>query len=449
MIKRKKGAVSGDWALARSILYRRSIAMGRRLVLICLVGRLTLMTLSVSCLSVGVDASDLFTIRSISVDSEADDANTARKLALADGQERALKMLLKKLTLDADHDRLPVVEGSQLGDFVQGFEIANEQRSERRYLADVTVRFEPYAVRALLWTAGIPFAESVSAPIVVLPVFQSDGVTKLWDDPNPWRDAWRRFELQEGLVDLVIPIGELVDLAAINSGQALNGNRPALRDFAAGHGADEALVTVAKLEFDANGVPIVDVTMQRYGSVVGPLRVERFTGGSEEGIGALLSASVSKMAARIEYDWKLENLLAFDEKEDMIIIIPIKSLQHWLRLRSGLGKLAVIRETKLLSLSRNEALMRVFYLGSVDRLVSVLAQRGLDLLLSDGRWTLVEQGSLDSEDSDQRRAGIDNLIEAGATEQVVEELPALESEKVMSPPTTSVSPAPLNDLLVE
>jgi len=177
MIKRKKGAVSGDWALARSILYRRSIAMGRRLVLICLVGRLTLMTLSVSCLSVGVDASDLFTIRSISVDSEADDANTARKLALADGQERALKMLLKKLTLDADHDRLPVVEGSQLGDFVQGFEIANEQRSERRYLADVTVRFEPYAVRVLLWTAGIPFAESVSTPIVVLPVFQSDGIT--------------------------------------------------------------------------------------------------------------------------------------------------------------------------------------------------------------------------------------------------------------------------------
>ena len=59
--------------------------MGRRLVLICMVGRLTLMTLSVSCLSVGVDASDLFTIRSISVDSEADDANTARKLALADG----------------------------------------------------------------------------------------------------------------------------------------------------------------------------------------------------------------------------------------------------------------------------------------------------------------------------------------------------------------------------
>ena len=79
----------------------------------------------------------------------------------------------------------------------------------------------------------------------------------------------------------------------------------------------------------------------------------------------------------------------------------------------------------------------------------MLAQRGLDLLLFDGRWTLAEQDFHDPEGSSGRRAGIDNLSEAGATEQVVEELPALESEKIIGPPTTSVVPAPLDDLLVE
>ena len=197
MIERRKGAGSGNWAVARNILYRRSIEMARRFVVTCWVGRLALMTILASCLSERVDASDLFTIHSISVDFKADDANAARKLALVDGQERALKALLKKLTLDTDHGRLPVIEGSRLGDFVQGFEIANEQRSERRYLADLTVRFKPYAVRALLRTADIPFAESVSSPILVLPIFQRGGTTNLWDDPNPWRDAWHRFEAQE------------------------------------------------------------------------------------------------------------------------------------------------------------------------------------------------------------------------------------------------------------
>ncbi len=36
-------------------------------------------------------ADDLFTISSLSVDTSAQDANEARQLALADGQERALR----------------------------------------------------------------------------------------------------------------------------------------------------------------------------------------------------------------------------------------------------------------------------------------------------------------------------------------------------------------------
>jgi len=422
--------------------------MTRRSVLICWVGRLTLIAILASCLSARVDASDLFTIHSISIDFKADDANTARKLALADGQNRALKALLKKLTLGTDHGRLPVIDESRLGEFVQGFEIANERRSERRYLADLTVRFKPYAVRALLRTVDIPFAESASPPIIVLPIFQRAGTTNLWDDPNPWRDAWYRFEGQEGLVDLVVPIGELADLAAINSVQALNGDRAALSEFVEGHGAEEALVTVAKLEFDPSGIPSVDVTAQMYGSVVGPIRVERFTDNSDGSVEALLHASVSEMVARIEYDWKLENLLAFNEKQEVILVVPIEGLRHWLKLRAVLGTLKVIRETKLLSLSKKEALVKVFYLGNMDRLANLLAQRGIDLLLTDDRWTLVAQDIFDSKGTDQIKHEIGGAV-SGDTRQVVEELPALESDKEESVPEPALRPAPLDDLLVE
>ena len=448
MIELRKGKVFDNWALARNILYRRSAEMTRRSVLICWVGRFTLITMLASCLSARVDASDLFTIHLISIDFKANDANAARKLALADGQDRALKALLKKLTLETDHGRLPVVEESRLGEFVQGFEVANEQRSERRYLADLTVRFNPYAVRALLRNADIPFAESASPPIIVLPVFQRAGTTNLWDDPNPWRDAWYRFEAQEGLVNLVVPIGELADLAAINSVQALSGDRAALREFAEGHGAEEALVTVAKLEFDPSGIPSVDVTAQMYGSVVGPIRVERFRGSSDGNIEALLHSSVSEMAARIEYDWKLENLLEFNERQNILVVVPIKGLQHWLQLSSSLGTLAVIRKTNLLSLSKKEALVSIFYLGNMDRLANLLAQRGIDLLLSDGRWTLVAQDILDPNGRKQTTDVIEDVV-SSETRQVVEELPALKSEKEKSSSKTPVSPAPLDDLLVE
>ena len=422
------------------------MAMARESKLICMTRNSALIAAALCCFAASVDADDLFVVRSISVDSEADDANAARALALAEGQERAFGLLLKKLTLDSDHGRLPTIESIEISNFVQGFEVANERRSERRYLADITVRFKPQAVRALLLGAHIPFAESVSSPIVVLPIFQSAGAIKLWDDPNPWREAWRHFELREGLVDLVVPIGELTDLTAINSSQALDGNRLALRNFAAGHGADESLVAVANLAFDPNGTPVVDVTVQRYGAIVGPLLVERLMGEPAGSIEDLLGESVSKMAARIEHDWKYENLLEFDEKQDIQIDVPIEDLAHWLKLNSELSKLPVIREANILSLSLRKAVVHVHYLGSIGRLSNVLAQRGMDLLSSDGRWMLTAQ--------DNFGVGAAGAPQTSETEDIsdsrtVEELPALEDQEIADPPAAINGPAPLDDLLVE
>ena len=426
------------------------MAMARESKLICMAWNSALIAAVLSCFAASVDANDLFVIRSIPVDSVADDANAARKLALAEGQESAFGMLLKKLTLDTDHGRLPTIQRTEINNYVHGFEVANERRSERRYLADITVRFKPQAVRALLRGADIPFAESVGSPIVVLPIFQRADVIKLWDDPNPWREAWRYFELREGLVDLVVPIGELMDLTAINSAQALDGNRMALANFAAGHGADEALVAVANLAFDPDGTPVVDVTLQRYGAVVGPLLVERFIGESAGSIEDLLGESVSKMAARIEHDWKYENLLEFDEKQDIKVDVPIEDFAHWLKLNSELGKLPVIREANILSLSLRKAVVHVHYLGSVGRLSNLLAQRGIDLLSSDGRWVLLAHENFEiGTTSTPQTAETEDISDLRVEEEIMDELPALENQEITAPSAAVSGSAPLDDLLVE
>ena len=119
--------------------------MARQSTLLYLIWRIALAFNVLACFSSIAVANDLFTVSSLAVDSTEDDANAARRRALAEGQERALKLLLEKITLDSDHSRLPVIRQPEVGNFVQGFEIANERRSERRYIADLTVRFKPYA----------------------------------------------------------------------------------------------------------------------------------------------------------------------------------------------------------------------------------------------------------------------------------------------------------------
>ena len=425
--------------------------MARQSTLLYLIWRIALAFNVLACFSSMAVANDLFTVSSVAVDSTEDDANAARRRALAEGQERALKLLLEKITLDSDHSRLPVIRQPEVGNFVQGFEIANERRSERRYLADLTVRFKPYAVRVLLRNANIPFTESVSEPIVVLPIFQRDGIDRLWENPNPWRDAWRNFEGKEGLIDLIVPIGELSDLAAIHVEQALDGNRDALRDFASSYGAEGALVAVAKLDSVSGSPTALNVTIQEYASLVSALRVERFIATDNQDVDSLLSNAVSQMVDWLENDWKYENLLAFDEKHILIVKIPVGGLEHWLQVSAELARLAVIRELTILSLAPTQVFVQLHYLGSTDRLVGFLRQRGIDLTFADGHWTLVtikEIGVEKIRSSDVEEVDIETSDEP-STNLVVDDLPAILPEEPTDSRSSVDKPEPLDDLLVE
>ena len=396
-------------------------------------------------------ADDLFTISSLSVDTSAQDANEARQLALADGQERALRSLLEKITLDSDHKRIPLVQKAKVGDFVQGFEIANERRSEHRYLADLTVRFKPYAVRTFLQEANIPFSESVSDPIVVLPVFQKNGKNFLWDDPNPWRDTWSDFEWDTGLLDLLVPIGELVDIAGINVRQALKGEQQALENFTSSYGTKNALVVIANLDFDIQERAYLNVTIRQYGNLTNSVRVEKFAADENEDIKALLKRAATGVTKWLEEDWKHQNLLTFDEKRVLTVYFPVGSLDDWLSVGSELSKITVIRAINILILSPREVVAEINYLGSTDRLVSFLAQRRYDLALVAHNWTLTkredtEDGILNYNDRDGAEPLTERVpINATPVDDLLENMNQ-DPEKIKIPLD---SLAPLDNLLVE
>src|SRR5690348_8790050 len=133
---------------------------------------------------------DIFTVANVPVDATAKSAAAAREAARIDGQRRAFRTLLERLTLAADRNRLPRLSDARITDMIRDFEVANERRSTVRYLADYTFRFRPDQVRQVLRNAGIPFAETISKPVTVLPILTQGSSSVLWDDPNPWRDAW-------------------------------------------------------------------------------------------------------------------------------------------------------------------------------------------------------------------------------------------------------------------
>ena len=71
---------------------------------------------------------------------------------------------------------------------IRAQEIANEKRSGTRYLADVTIAFNPNAVSQYMRAKGLTLISTQSRDRLVIPILQGAG---LWDG-NEWVEAWQR-----------------------------------------------------------------------------------------------------------------------------------------------------------------------------------------------------------------------------------------------------------------
>jgi hypothetical protein len=336
------------------------------------------------------DKRDVFTVAAVPVDATAASANAAREQARADGERRAYEIMLDRLTLASDHARLPPPTQELLNSLIASFEVANERTSSVRYLARYSYHFRADAVRKLLRDAGIPFADTPSKPLLVLPVMAGTGAPVLWDDPNPWRDAWNTHPPQAGLVPLAMPNGDIEDVQAIDAASAVKGDDAQLSAVSQHYGGDDVLVAVATL--DASVSPhTLAVAATRYspGSQAAPQNWTKNTvAAPDESDGDLLAASVADTAAAVEDSWKQANILDYGHNGTLLVTVPTGDLQRFADVRDRLSGVPAIQKSELLSIDRTAAHMAIHYVGDTAQLRSALAQRDLALDGQDPDWIL-------------------------------------------------------------
>ncbi len=323
-------------------------------------------------------AADVFTVSGISVDETADTAAAARAAAFRRGQRAALATNLRRLTLRTDHGRLPAVDKERLDFMVQALEVADEKTSDVRYLANMTVTFKPAEIRRLLREAGVPFAESTSKPVLVLPVLQQDDRLVLWDDPNPWREAWSQLPQVGDLVPLIVPVGDLSDIADVDAAQAAEGDPLRLSAIASRYRAGDVLVAVATLSETAISTRI-DIAASRIGAPNQTPILLNFETSDPATIPALLFDAATGVAAAVEDLWKSTNIIEFDRPGRLLLAVPLTSLEQWISVERRLNNIASISNVSLISLTRDSAEVEIIHFGDETQLAATLAQQDLAL----------------------------------------------------------------------
>lgn len=332
---------------------------------------------------------DLFTIRAVPVDATAETAPAARDRAIAEGRRAAFRRLIGRLVPAAQVRTVSDPTDSELQRMVLGFEVANERASAVRWLADLTVAFDPRAVQARLRSAGVPYAETRSLPVLVIPLFETGGDTILWKEPNPWRAAWSDLPPQGGLVPFVVPYGDVADISDLSPEQAIGGNVEALTRIAERYGARDAIVVRARPR--SGGA--IELSVQRLGpSGIDRTLVETVLGGESLTESQRLAPAVARTVAMVEEAWLRDNLIRPGFETRVTATVPIDSMKRWLTVREALDGLSIVARYQVVQLTRREALIDVWVNGEAEQFRVALAQRDLQLLPGAGDYILKQRG---------------------------------------------------------
>lgn len=343
-------------------------------------------------------AQDVFTVANIYVDVTDKTASVARKKALAIGEKKAFEILLKRLTLRIDHDSLPVLDSKEISTYVQDFGITDEKNSEIRYLAYLTYRFKPNDIRFLLRDNDVQFAETISKPILILPVYKLAGAVFLWDDPNPWRDAWlnnfgstnpKMKSQLFGLVPIIFGNGDLNDIATISAELAVKGDMKSLTAITKKYNVDKTLVAFSSFRSTTSGMPMVAVRVFEYNKDSQKhLFSMQIKANNNEDIKTLLDRVTKETAVQIEELWKVDNLLKFERIGVMAVTYPIGALEEWVDAKRRLMKVAVIENIELVIFSRKEVRFNIHFIGEAEQLKLALAQLDMELNEEERGWIL-------------------------------------------------------------
>jgi len=337
-------------------------------------------------------APDVFTVSGIEVDATSSDAVTARTQAIREGQQAGLDRLLRRLVPAADYGRLPPASSLPIDDYVQSFEIANEELSSTRYIAQLTVAYDPGQVRDLLRRGRFAAAETASMPVVVLPLYETEQGARLWQDDNPWWQAWADHMDPEQLLRLVLPLGDLEDIATVSVAQA--GDPVALGNLAARYGADSTLLVTAAAIGGASpeDVRAVRLDARRIGEIEQQGQPLTLAVGPDQPLDQVLGQAVEQIQAGLDEQWKSANLLRFDQGGTMLAGVPIARLADWVAVKRGLERLPEVSEITITSFARNQVGLEIRYVGDQFRLEQALARLGLALTREGESWLLLPTG---------------------------------------------------------
>ncbi len=334
---------------------------------------------------------DPYIVKNIVVDITSSSTTIARDIALNKAQRTAYFKLIKRLVVGGQIDMVPKISDQKIIEMISSLQIDKEKALDKRYFATFLVKFNSSKIREFLKSNKILFSEAISKKQMIIPVYEKEGVKILWDDPNKWRFYWKNLSKSKNKIfPIFLPEGSLSDIATINANQAILANEKSLNKILSRYNLQQGIIAHAVLVQDLNASLLrLHVTLRKFGDQLKTVNIQSFSISRTKSEEELLSVSVQKVFNNIIEEWKLENIIRFDNPNTISVNIATPDIKYLNQVVLLIKKTRVVERVKIIKINRNDTQILVHFFGNTDQLISSLQRNNIDLINNNNYWNIV------------------------------------------------------------
>ncbi len=330
----------------------------------------------------------LFTVTNVKVDVKAKNSAIARESAFAKAKSKAFAKLSQRMLSEEESQSFFKPDSAMISTFIQDFEVTAEKISSVRYVGTYTFRFKDKPVREFFASQGVSYTDVSSRPVLVLPFYQLGASTVLFSAANDWMNAWNRAEAQQGLVPIVVPIGDLQDVSVFGASAALSYQKDKLTKMLKRYNAGEAVLLIAApdqalsqvLSSDAPAVGALVIKIYRTDrnapEIVQDVLVKAR---GNESKAQMFDRATLDVQKALQKNWKAKTIVSAGQGNHLQVRVHFTALDEWAETNRALHKAYGINDVILKSLSPKEARVELVFEGNERRLRLALAQAEITL----------------------------------------------------------------------
>lgn len=380
-------------------------------ILVLLVGLFSVLAVSAGA----QEAGQAYQVPDVAVDITVDQPAQARDTALAQAQSKAFEILAGRFA--STERKIPAPPAQELAGMVSSFEMQKEHVAGKRYMGTFSIQFDPAKVRTYLESHNVHYQEAAPIKVLILPVTNEEHREILWEEVTPWRAAWFERSHQNGLLTIILPEGDLQDVALIGASDASLSDLGKVNELARKYtvdaiisaiypakdskGRDAVMLVRADKDGTRHEAVWVDASTEKEDKKIKDEKDKKDSTAAPISLPALVAASVRAVEDQHAATTRPKNPLLGQpvgagepslpaaSGQLLSVQVPSPTLADWARTQRKLSAVTSLSRIQVKSMARGLVTVELETQTPVVELQPELAKQGLYLaLIGNGGWEL-------------------------------------------------------------